>query len=326
MQKTIYIFTHGTLKREGNTIYINDNPIPVETVDSIMVFSEVTLNKRFLEFLTKKNIPIHFFNRYGYYQGTYYPRDYLNSGYIIVKQVEHFLNPNLRLNLAKSFVIGSILNMSFVLRTYASRGKDVRKQVDEISSLLKEIERIQSIPQLMALEGRARETYYSAFDAITENPEFSFGSRTKRPPGNRMNALISFGNSQLYVRVLSEIYRTLLDPRIGYLHEPNRRAFSLNLDIAEVFKPIIVDRVIFQLINRREITSNDFLEELDGIYLKERGIKRFLKAFEDRLKETIYHKKMKKKVSYKNLIRLECYKLYKHFIGDEEYKPFIRTR
>ncbi len=141
-----------------------------------------------------------------------------------------------------------------------------------------------------------------------------------------MNALISFGNSLLYVTALSEIYRTHLDPRIGYLHETNQRSFTLNLDLAEVFKPLIVDRVIFSLVNRREITPKDFHEELEGIYLSERGTRKFIEAYEKRLSETVMHKRLRRKVSHRKLIRLECYKLYRLFLDGEPYVPYIRTR
>jgi len=99
--------------------------------------------------------------------------------------------------------------------------------VEQISSKIGEIEGITTIPNLMQLEGEVRKVYYGGFP---------FERRTKRPPQNPLNAMISFGNSLLYTTILGEIYRTHLDPRIGYLHESNRRSFSLNLDIAEVFK------------------------------------------------------------------------------------------
>lgn len=330
IKKTFYIFTDGELKRKDNTLQFiteeDKKTIPVEVVDSIAVFSEVSLNKRLLEFLSQKQIPLHFFNRYGYYQGTYYPREYMNSGYIILKQAEYFLDHEKRMFIAKSFVEGSLRNMMFILRTYSSRGKDFGGSIEELEKLRDEAWSSQNIGELTSIEGRAREIYYSCFDTITNNPDFSFEVRTRRPPANRMNALISFGNSLLYVTVLSEIYRTHLDPRIGYLHETNMRSFTLNLDIAEIFKPLIVDRVIFSLINRSEIKKGDFMEELGGIYLKERGNKKFINAFENRLRETITHKKLGRKVSYRRLIRLECYKLIKHFLGDETYSPYVMTR
>ena len=330
MKKNIYIFSSGELKRELNTIVLKEEEqkkaIPVEVIDSIYVFGELRFNKKLLDFLSQKNIPLHIFNYYGYYSGTYYPREYMNSGYMVLKQAEYFLNKERRLFLAKAFVYGSILNMLYNLRIYKSRGKEIVSIIKDLKNQSARISEVDGIPELMAVEGNAREIYYTSFDFIVKNEDFSFEKRKKRPPGNRMNALISFGNSLLYVTVLSEIYRTNLDPRIGYLHQTNQRSFTLNLDIAEIFKPLIVDRLIFQLINKGEIRKRDFLEELGGVFLKERGKKVFIEAYEKRLKTTFLHKKLKRKVSYRRLIRLECYKLYRHFLGDELYKPYIRTR
>ncbi len=330
MKKNIYIFTAGELKREANTLVLisekEKKVIPVEVVDSIYVFAEIRLNKRLLEFLSQKRIPLHIFNWQEYYAGTYYPREYMNSGYILLKQAEHFLNPQLRIFLAKAFVFGSIANMLHNLRVYSSRGRQLSSQISALEAQMERIEQATDIPALMAVEGRAREVYFSAFDTIIEDEQFSFHVRSRRPPANRLNAMISFGNSLLYVTVLSEIYRTHLDPRIGYLHETNQRSFTLNLDIAEIFKPLIVDRVIFQLLNRKEIKANDFSEELGGIYLRERGMRKFVEGYEARLSETVRHKGLGRNVSYRKLIRLECYKLYKHFLGDEPYKPYVRTR
>ncbi|RKY97249.1 MAG: subtype I-B CRISPR-associated endonuclease Cas1 [Candidatus Hydrothermota bacterium] len=331
MKKSIYIFTDGTLKRESNTLVLiplegEKRSIPVETIEEIMVFSELNINKRLLEFLTQKHIPIHFFNHYGYYVGSYYPREYMNSGYIILRQAEHFLRDDWRMALARAFVYGALANMLFVLRVYSSRGRKVSEQIEAIDDQIYQLKDAKTPQELMAVEGHAREIYYSAFDEITQNRDFSFEVRSRRPPANRMNALISFGNSLLYTTALSEIYRTHLDPRIGYLHETNLRSFSLNLDLAEVFKPLIVDRVIFSLINRRELTSNDFHNELGGIYLTERGKRKFIQAYDKRLKETVRHKGLRRNVSYRRLIRLECYKLYHHFIEDEPYVPYVRTR
>jgi len=330
MKRVLYIFSDGELKREGNTLILiseeGKKVMPVETVESLCVFSEVSLNKRFLEFLTRKKVILHFFNHYGYYVGSYYPREYMNSGLIILKQAQYFLKDEWRMGLARAFVYGAMANMLFVLRTYTSRGRELGEQIGLLETQMGKIQDAANTAQLMAVEGQALEIYYMAFDAITENPDFSFEVRSRRPPANRMNALISFGNSLLYVTALSEVYRTHLDPRIGYLHETNQRSFTLNLDITEVFKPLIVDRVIFALVNRGEVKSGDFSEELEGVYLKEKGRKKFIEAYEQRLAETVMHKGLKRKVSHRRLIRLECYKLYRHFLDDEPYIPYVRTR
>ena len=172
----------------------------------------------------------------------------------------------------------------------------------------------------MGIEGNIRQIYYLGFNTIVN--DFMMGNRTKRPPQNEVNAMISFGNSLCYSAILSNIYHTQLSSTISFLHEPGYRRFSLALDLSEIFKPILTDRIIFKLLNKKEIQEQDFVHELNGCYLKDSGRKTFVKAFDERLQETIEHRELKRKVSYKHLIKLECYKIVKHIMDIREYKPF----
>lgn len=328
MKGTIFVFSNGTLKRKQNTVYFEGEKgvqkfIPVENTSEIHLFGEVTINKEVLEFLSEHEIILHFYNYYGYYVGTYYPREHYNSGFMILKQAEHYIDDEKRLVLAKKFVVGAANNMDRVLSYYNSRGTELSSIINKINSLKVSAGKKNSIEELMAIEGNTREVYYNAFDIIVNNENFVMEDRTKRPPKNKMNALISFGNTLLYTTVLSEIYKTHLDPRIGYLHTTNFRRFTLNLDVAEIFKPIIVDRVIFLALNKGMIKPEDFDAKLGGLYLKESGRKVFVEKFEERLETTIKYRKIGNNVSYRRLIRLELYKLEKHFMGEEVYEPFM---
>ena len=180
----------------------------------------------------------------------------------------------------------------------------------------------EGVDELMGMEGNIRERYYSALNTILEL-DMPFEKRVRRPPDNPINALISFGNSLMYTACLTELYRTQLNPTISFLHEPGDRRFSLSLDLAEIFKPVIVDRLIFRLLNRRQLQeSKHFDEKLGGCYLNEAGRRIFLQEYDDQLKQTIEHRRLKRKVSYKRLIRLECYKLIKHLTDMEPYRAF----
>ena len=329
MKKPIYIFNDGQLKRKDNTLlFIKENEkkvIPINAISEIHIFGEIDLNKRVLEFLTKNKVPVFFYNHYGYYIGSFYPREYLNSGLIILKQAEFYIKHEERMFLAKSFVSGAAANILKNLSYYKkSKEEYIKPYIEEILEKSKEIDSKEDIPSLMALEGEIRKKYYEAFNVVLNIGDFYFDKRTKRPPENPLNALISFGNSLIYTTILSQIYRTHLDPRIGYLHETNQRSFSLNLDLAEIFKPIIVDRVIFSLTNKNQIQLKHFEEDIDYTYLNEKGKQIFIKAYEEKLATTIKYKNLGK-VSYRKLIRLECYKLYKHFFGEEIYKPFVAS-
>lgn len=326
MRKTRYVLNHGELKRKDNTLFFDTEQgkvyIPVEDTQELMLFGEVTLNKSVLEFCTQKEIILHFFNYYGYYTGSYYPREHYNSGYMILKQAEFYMDEQRRLDLAGRFVTGAGNNMLRVLKYYRNRGKEVQSAIDTIESHIADLSLKTDIPSLMACEGHMREAYYSAFDKILDKTDFRFDRRSRRPPQNELNALISFGNAVLYTQVLSEIYQTHLDPRIGYLHSTNFRRFTLNLDVAEVFKPVLVDRVIFKVVGQGMLTKKHFIKESGGLLLTDAGRKVFLSEWEEKLKTTIMHRGLGRKVSYRRLIRMELYKLQKHLMEEQEYVPF----
>lgn len=327
MKKTIYVFNDGEFKRKDNTLYFETEAgkkyLPVEDVKEIIVFGEVSLNKRFLEFLTQKEIILHFLNNYGYYVGSYYPREHLNSGYMILKQAEYYLDEAKRLNIARQFVDGAAANIINVLRYYQNRGKGLETELKAITTLVEKIDESNSIEELMAIEGNVREAYYAAFNTIIDKDDFVFHGRNRRPPLDRINALISFGNTLAYTAVLSEVYKTHLDPRIGYLHTTNFRRFTLNLDVSEIFKPILVDRLIFSLLGRNMLKGSHFESKANGILMNDKGRKIFVEEWENRLRTTIKHRELGREVSYRRLIRMELYKLEKHLVGEKEYQPFV---
>ena len=193
--------------------------------------------------------------------------------------------------------------------------------MDQIMELRAELKTTKSIEELMGVEGNIRKIYYDSWNVII-NQEINFEKRVKRPPDNMINSLISFMNSIIYTKTLSQIYQTQLNPTISYLHEPSERRFSLALDVSEIFKPIIVDRTIFSLLNKNMVTENDFEMDSNFLKIKEDAKKIVLKELEDCLSRTIMHRTIKRKISYEHLIKLELYKLIKHLLGDKTYRGF----
>ncbi|GLI52439.1 type I-B CRISPR-associated endonuclease Cas1b [Thermodesulfovibrio yellowstonii] len=322
MSRPYYIFSNGRIRRKENTIYIENEQgekkaIPIEDVDTIHVFGEVDLNTKLLNFLCQQGKTVHLYNYYGFYSGSLMPRERNVSGHLVVKQVEHFLDPERRFYLAFSFVEGAIFHMLRNLREY----KNTEEFQEKIKKELINAAQTTKISELMGCEGRARDLYYEAFNTFLKS-DFSMEKREKRPPKNPLNALISFANSMIYTTVLNEIYHTQLNPTVSYLHEPSERRYSLSLDIAEIFKPLIADAIIFKLINNNMLKLDDFEEDVNYCYLNDSGRKKFIKEFDQKLSTTIKHRKLKRNVSYRTIIRIECYKLIKHLIGDEVYVPF----
>lgn len=295
--------------------------IPVEDVDALWVFGELDLNSRALVFLSQNKIPVHFFNYYGFYAGTFYPREYLQAGFVLTRQVRHYSNKRLRVEIARQFIDAGLHNIMRNLRYYGSRGANVQAQTETLQAEIFRLAQVKRIDELMGLEGRARTAYYQAFSEILKDAG-DFTKRVRRPPNNMVNALMSFANGLTYTSVLTQIYRSQLDPTISFLHEPGYRRFSLALDLAEIFKPVLADRLLFKMLNTRQLTEKDFAQDLNCCYLKETGRKKVLQVWNDRLQTTIEHRRLKRKVSYERLIRLECYKLVKHLVNDEPYKGF----
>lgn len=326
MGQSFYVYNNGDLKRKDNTLrftsYEGDKrDIPIERIDDIYVMTEMTFNTTFLSFISQYGIPMHFFNYYHFYTGSFYPKEKLLAGQLLVKQVEHYTNYDMRVVIARKFIEAAADNIYRNLRYYNGRGKDVSSAMTEIDDLRRKIPESRTIEELMGIEGNIRKRYYAAWNVIVDQ-NIQFEKRVMHPPDNMINSLISFVNSLIYTKVLSEIYHTQLNPTISYLHEPGVRRFSLCLDIAEVFKPLIGDRLIFSLLNRNQITEKSFTKELNFLHLKKDSSRLIAKELEDRMKKTIMHKELGRQVSYQYLMRLEAYKLIKHLIGEKEYEGF----
>jgi len=294
--------------------------IPIETVDNLYAFGSLDANSALYNFLGKEQVSVHFFDYYEHYTGSFMPKEYLLAGRMLIAQADAFAKPKKRQVIAQKLVEGAAFNMLKNLKYYDNRDRDTSTCIVRIEALMESIALAGDIETLMGIEGNIRLCYYEAFDTIIQH--FEMGNRSRQPPGNEVNAMISFVNSLCYTLSLDAIYHTQLNPTISFLHTPGERRFSLALDIAEVFKPLLADRLLFSLLNKKQIQANDFDSNLNSCLLKDSGRKKVVKAWDEKLGETIQHRSLKRNVSYKHLVKLECYKLAKHIMGMEEYKPF----
>ncbi|MCO5249442.1 MAG: type I-B CRISPR-associated endonuclease Cas1b [Chitinophagales bacterium] len=294
--------------------------LPVQNIANLFCFGALDANSALYNFLGKQGITVHFFDYYEHYIGSFMPKDYLLSGKVLIQQTKHYTSKKKRIDIAGKFIEGAAANMLRNLKYYQSRGRELEGHIEQIEQYKIEKDSAVGVDELMGWEGNIRQIYYNAFETII--PDFEMGNRTKRPPSNEVNALISFCNMMCYTLCLDAIYHTQLNPTISYLHEPGFRRYSLALDISEIFKPILVDRLIFSLLNKKIISEKDFDKKLNYCLLNEVGKKKVLQNWEDRLSQTIQHRTLNKSVSYKYLVRLEVYKLLKHIMNIEEYKPF----
>jgi len=358
MKTNYYILRNGKLIRKENTVYFiyakdetnepretftsevdgEETPVetedvsdkaeyekrilPVEQIGAIFAYGRVSITSGVISFLSKYKIPVHFFGYYGHYESTLMPSESLLSGEMHIKQAEFYLKPDKRLFLAKKIIEGAAKNILKNLEYYQNEGKDLSVEILSIKNNLANLDTYADVSELMAIEGSIRNQYYTAFQKILKDT-FQFEGRTKHPPDNPINAMISFGNSLLYTATINAIYHTQLDQTISFLHEPSERRFSLALDVSEIFKPLLVDRTIFKLVNKDMITENDFVKELNSCLLNKSGKEKFVRDFEERLRTTIKHRELGRNVTYERLIYLECLKLCKHMLAVKEYNPFV---
>lgn len=326
MGSTKYISSMGELTRKDNSLCFRKDGknvyIPIENTKEIYCLNEVSINSKLLDFLGQNHVVVHFFNYYGGYSGTFYPKDQYMSGKLLVKQVEIFQRD--RLKIAKAIVRGIGINICEVLyHYYKHEKKEVKKTIDWIrKEFFIMVENAENIKVLMSVEGELWLRFYGEFKHFLPE-DFVMNKRVKRPPDNPINAMVSFGNTLLYTKTISAIYRTHLDQRISFLHEPSEGRFSLSLDLSEVFKPVIVFRTIFDLVNNRKIqVAKHFDKKVNYCVLNEDGRKIFIEAFESRLESVFQHPVLKRKVSYRTAIKLDCYKLIKQIMEEKEFVPF----
>ena len=330
IDSSYHLVNEGILtRRDFNILFENDEGkkyIPVETTDSIYVYSNVILSGNFFDFVNKTGLNVCFIDKYGEKTGAFVPQNNRRNIKTELKQLRIYDSDKERLAMARKLEMASISNIRANLKYYQRRknSTELQENADKMSGYIKQMNEASSVAGLMLIEAQARQKYYQCFNYIIENPDFQFEKRTRRPPQDPINAMISFGNTLLYQRIANEINRTSLDIRIGMVHAAGTRPESLNLDLADLFKPILVDRTIFTLINRKMLNKSDFIEvENDGIYISGAGKKTFIREFENKLYQKVNIEGQER--TYDFLIKREIQNIKKYIETDEKYKPYKYT-
>ena len=322
LKKNYYVFSSGTIKRKDNTVAIEKEGakrkfLPVEKIESLYLFGEINLNTRLLSFLSQKEVSLHVYSHKGWYSGMFFPKRQRISGKLIVEQVKAVISPPRRLAFAREFINGATHNIIRVIQRAQGRLEEASRSMEKLKQIKAKLYYAATVNEIMAVEGEFRQEYYPILAKICDQ---EYNGRIKQPPLGKLNCLISFGNTLLYTRTLNKIYQTQLDPTISYLHEPCEMRFSLSLDISEVFRPVIVDRMIIELLNSKALNDDDFDQDMNSTLLNEIGRKKVIDTFEKWLETTIMYPKLKRKVSYDTMIRLECYKIIRSLLCGETYQ------
>jgi CRISPR-associated protein Cas1 len=327
MDHNYHLINEGILtKQDFNILFESENGkkyIPVETTDSLYIYSNVIMSGNFFDFMNQVGLNVSFINKYGEKIGSFVPNNSRRNIKTELKQLRMYDSEKERLDMARRLEIASVSNIRANLRYYQRRknATELEAAVKDMTDIITKLNEARDINHMMMLEAQARQKYYGCFNSILEGKQFYFDKRTRRPPQDPLNAMISFGNTLLYQRIANEINRTSLDIRIGIVHAAGNRSESLNLDLADLFKPILVDRTIFTLVNRKMINVNDFVEvENNGIYLNNRAKKIFISEYENKLYQKVTFDGAERTYDY--LIKNEIQKLKKYIENGEKYKPY----
>lgn len=205
INKEYHLIKNGVLnKKDYALLFENEEEkhhIPVEATEQINCFNEVVILSSVLNTVTKENICMGFFDKYGDLLGYYIPYGYTQDAKTVVAQCMEYADSAKRLLMAKRMEIAAIHNIRSNLRYYLKHGKTLEESIDFLSKQIEEFNKCRDVDGLLLIEARCRQEYYQAFNTILNNNDFVFTKRSKRPPMDEINALISFGNTLLYNKI-----------------------------------------------------------------------------------------------------------------------------
>ncbi len=302
--------------------------IPPAEIECLNVYSSVVMAPNVFKLAAENNLTINFFNNFGDLLGRFIPERGFRNVKLPLLQLEMYQSEERRLGFAKGFVISSLHNIRINIRNYRKQYgyQECDRVIEHISDLEKKIKAAKTVNDVLTLEAQMRSLYYSCFDLFIRNDEFEFKKRSKRPPMNEVNSMLSFGNTFLYNYIAMEINKTPLDIRVGCIHSTTRRLESLNLDFADMFKPLIVDRTVFTLINRRVVSKKLHFETESngGVYLNKEGKRIFLSALYDKLDTAVTVKG--NSVPYSQIITDEIRSFCHVLKNNKKYTGFRQVR
>ncbi|MBK8254882.1 MAG: type I-C CRISPR-associated endonuclease Cas1 [Polyangiaceae bacterium] len=334
---TLYVTTDGAyLSRNHDTVVVrveNEQKaqIPFIHISAVCCFGRVLMSPELMGALTEAGIHIAFFSSYGRFLARV---EGLPGGNVLLRRAQHRAADNdlKSLSIARSVVIGKVVNTrQFLMHARRDAPTDERRQAiaavcDRLSMHLKSIPDAPTVEVLRGLEGIAAKDYFSVFGDLIKHRDsaFTFEGRNRRPPKDRMNALLSFGYAVLLQDCVSAATGIGLDPGVGFLHEDRPGRLCLGLDLMEELRVPMVDRLMLSLVNRGQLAPNDFIDEpAGGIRLTDDARKTVLKAYQEMKMGEVQHAFLDQKVTWSRVPHIQALLLARTLRGDlDVYPPF----
>jgi CRISPR-associated protein Cas1 len=319
--ETLFVSRDAILKQRENTLSIaidgKVRSLPIESIRHLVLLGETRLNTRLLTLCGKHGVRLSVFDYHGYFKGCFEPIARNPAGIVKLAQARLLLDDARRIVVAREIVRGAAHNMVANLRYYLYRGaKELETVIANMQRLTAKISKASDSPTLMGIEGNLHEWYYKGWKSIHASLDFT--PRVRRPPNNQINCLLSFLNQLTYAVVRHEATKTHLEETFSVLHSPGVRRASLSLDLAEPFKPVLVDMLIFRMARRGMLAGNWF-DQKDGVcLLTETGRRHVAEHFALRLEEQLGGR------PYREWVYREALALEREVLEVSEYESFKR--
>lgn len=289
--RTLYVSQQGcTLSLEQETIWVKRQGNSLEQVqipllEQILIFGQSQVTTQVIRACLQQDVPIAYLSRMGYCYGRILP---IERGYRSLAERQRQLSPAQELGIARSIVEAKLLNSRVLLmRQRRSQGVD-RLPIDSLNYLAEQVRRAEGVQQVRGLEGAGAAAYFPALGSCLRQPGFTLLTRTRRPPTNPVNAMLSFGYQVLWNHILTLIELQGLDPYQGCLHASSERHAALVSDLIEEFRAPIVDSLMVWLVNTGVMNADQDFEYHDGgCFLNESGRRKYLQSFVQRMEGMI---------------------------------------
>ena len=333
---TLYVSTEGAyLGRQRETILVRVEhetrlQLPATTLEGVVTFGNVSCSPFMMQLCAEKGVGLTFLSRNGRFIAR---AEGPLSGNVLLRRTQYRKADDLSAaaSIARSFVAGKVSNARAVLRRTIrdARGEaseELARASNRLAMLLRQLSSHHDLDALRGIEGEAASRYFGVFQDLIREPEaFSFARRSKRPPMDRVNAMLSFVYSLLGHDAASALAAVGLDPAVGFLHRDRPGRESLALDLMEEFRPVLGDRLVLSLINRKQVSPGGFNQTESGaVWMDDKTRKALITAYQKRKRDELTHPFLGETAPVGLLMHLQAKLLARHLRGDlDAYPPFF---
>lgn len=345
---TLYLVKQGTILRkdhgrfiiEGGKFEPDASPaspspssphppleIPIKEVGRILVLGRIQISTSAIEVCLEHQIPVIFMSQTGAYKGHLWSSEFCDLPTEATQFGRRHDRP-FQQAMARYLLHGKLTNSRHLLLRLNRKRKveGLLAKIHRIDQHIAALSQTDDLDVMRGHEGSAARLYFAALGQLITNPGFSLSERSRRPPKDPVNSLLSFGYTLLFNNVLSLILAEGLNPYLGNLHRSDRKEMHLAFDLMEEWRSPIVDSLVMSLINKKIVRPTDFTypNAEGGVYLEAAARRIFLKYFEDRITEEISHPAVQRPVSYRRAIQLQIQQYKRCLQNSNPYNPFVR--